>query len=471
MFIAGHKDKESRSGRMMARKTALLLVVAITGLVFGASFSYGVFSRSGWPSQVLGGTPVEDGFYHLDWNSRDELQLVFIGECFGHYALIYGQNIGGDWSLTYISRLFSEHEGASLALDSKDNVYVCTHSYDGVDYTTLRPHVLFAANAGGEWADEVVNVTGHCSAAEVVVDSNDDVHVLYSRDTHQQEENPNSSIVDMKLTRDGWMSTTLKASYTPYVFYQIEDVDRRADGSIGMIYRTYNLLSWDVIAWSRMNYSVVSDGELISDTTIIPSLSGYRGVRSLCHDSEGNAYVSAYSGGDNAYSVCYLTNAGGDWTCADVAYAGNSPWGYGTGTDIKVGQDGSIYIGYFAQSYDGETTNHTVRYCTNENGEWRAHVLDDCHGWFTKESIALTIDQCRDIHVIYYGEMSAIYTTSQLDSDRYTLAAFDSAILTLPFVLATVAILVFIALRETRRKKRKKEREELGDRTGLYEHR
>lgn len=452
---------------MMAKRTALLAGIAITGIVFGVSFGYGVVSRSGWPSQTLGYTPIEDGFYHLDWNSKGELQLVYIGAHGPYYALLYGQKIGGDWNFTYLSRLFHEHEGASLALDSVDNVYVCTHSYYYVDYTSLKPHVLFATNAGGEWMAEIINITGYCSGAEVAVDANDEVHVLYSRDTHQQDWNPNSSIVDMKRTADGWVETVLKSSYTPYVFYRVCDVDRRPDGSIGMIYSTYDMASWDTIAWSRMNYSIVSDGEIVSDTTMMSSLSDYPGVKSLCHDSEGNAYVSAYCKRGDVYGVCYLRNAEGDWTCTDVAYSGNDRWRHGTGTDITVGQDGSIYIAYFVEYYDGETYNHTVRYCTNEDGIWKTHILDDCEGWFIQESIALTIDQRRDLHVVYYnGENdNAVYTTNRLDSERYALAAADSASLSLPFVVATVAVLLFIGRAERKKKKRK----DRGNSTGLYE--
>lgn len=450
---------------MMARRTALLLVLAVTCLVFGASFSYGVVSRSGWQIQTLGYTPTEDGFYHLDWNSKGELQLVYLGAYGPYYALLYGQRIGDEWDFTYLSRLFYEHEGASLALDSKENVYVCTHSYYGVEYTSLRPHVLFATNAGGDWTVEVVNITGFCSAAEVVVDSNDDVHVLYSRNVNQEYDNPNSSIVDMKRTADGWVSTVLKDSYPPYVFHQIDDVDRRPDGSIGMIYRTYDLLSWYDLNWSRLNYSVVSNGEIVSDTTIIPSLGDYPGVKSLCHDSEGNAYVSAYCKRDDEYGVCYFTNAEGDWTYTDVAYSGNAPWRYGTGTDITIGQDGSIYLGYFAKYFNGDTSNHTVRYCTNADGVWSAHILSDCRGWFTQESIALTVDQYQEIHVVYYGDDNAIYTTSRPRSDRYSLAVFDAALLTLSVGLPMATVLLFIV----RRERRKKELQEWMDRTGLFE--
>jgi len=456
---------------METKRLALLAVLVVVALVFGMSFTYNSRVRSGWPTQALGFTPSEDGFYHLDWNSKGELQLVYLGSYGPHYALLYGRSAGGDWNITYLSRLFYDHDGASLALDSKDNVYVCTHSYDYVEYTGLGPHILFATNAGGHWETEIINVTGYCSAAEVAVGAQDDLHLLYSRDTHQAVDNPNSSIVDMTRTSDGWTSRVLKSSFIPYVFYRVNDIDRRPDGTIGMIYTTFELQEWDEVIWSRMNYSIISDGELISDITILPSLGGYPGVKSVCHDSGGNAYVSSYRKTNELYDVCFLTNAYGNWTCVDVAYGGNSSSfnRYGTGTDITVTSDGSIYIGYFVEDYDGKKANHTVRYCTNSGGAWRSHVIDECRGWLMKESIAIITDQNQDVHVVYYNGQSynSVYTTSRLDPDRFKTAAYDATSTAALFGLVATAIALLL-LRHERKKTRD---QKWSESTGLYESR
>ena len=372
----------------------MVVVVSVAALVFAASLAYEIVVRSGWTAPELGYTPAEDGFYQLAWNSEGNLRLAYLGAYGPYYALLYGERTDGEWSITSLSQLTYEHDGASLALDSQGKAYVCTHAYDPVPFMNLGPHIVFATNAGGEWETEVINTTGYCTASEVALDAEDRAHLIYSQDSYQSTVDPNSSIVDMTWSPEGWTNTTLKETHLSYRVFNIQDVDRRPDGSIGMIYTTYDLASWSDVLSHRLNYTVISGGELIVDYTIVPSLDNYTGVKSLCHDSAGNAHVGAYVKNDDNYSLCYLTNAGGEWTETSIAYGGNTKW-FGTGTGITVGSDGSIHVGYFVQDYDGVVANHTVRYCTNADGSWKVRILDDCQGWYMKESIAVAIDEDR----------------------------------------------------------------------------
>ncbi len=458
---------------MDTTRKATVGIVVVAALVFTSSFAWEYMTSSRWPTQELGYTSAGDGFYQLAWDSEGELQLAYIGVYGPYYALLYGQRVGGEWDLTCLSYLSWDHEGASIALDSQDRVYVCTSLYKPV-MNLYGQHILFATNAGGEWESEMINITGYPSSAKVAIDAQDNVHLIYSRDTGQSTVNMNSSIIDMIRTPQGWDSTILKESYIPYRVFSIDDVDSRPDGSIGMIYTTYDLLGWDTIISWQLNYSVISNGEL-TDATVIPNLGGYPGEKSLCHDASGNAYISAYrSKGDN-YSLCYFTNADGDWESEDVAYGGNEK-GYGTGVAITVDSDGDIHMGYFVEDYDGETANHTVRYCTNADGAWKVQILDDCQGWSWEESIAIATDESRDVHVVYYqkvripdsGETSVtVYVTSQLDPDRFEYALYDSGLRTA--LVGFVAVAVVGLIMHRRRKRR--EHQEWMDVTGLHEDR
>ncbi|MDQ1371825.1 MAG: hypothetical protein QG582_740 [Candidatus Thermoplasmatota archaeon] len=456
---------------METKRRAAAIVVSVAVLVFLSSFTYEVVANSGWQAQELGFTPTGDGFYQMEWNSKGELQLAYLGSYGPYYALLYGQRVEGEWNLTYLSRLFYEHEGASLALDSQDRACVCTSSYDSV-MNVIGPHIVFATNFGGIWECQVINVTDHPSSAKVAVDAQDRVHLLYSRDTYQSTLNPNSSIVDMTQTTDGWNSTVLKESNTPYVFYSIVDVDRRPDGSIGMIYKTSDWLAWDQVASRRLNYSIVSSGSIVVDTPIIASLDNYSGEMSLCHDSEGTAYISGYRKNGEVYNLCYHTNAGGEWMSKDVAYSGGCVM-YGMGTAISVSADGSIHMGYFAEDYDGTVANHTVRCCTNAGGTWNVRVIDDCNGWSGGESIAIATDSDQDVHIVYYrrntedyGDTSVtVYSTSELDPDRYGSALYDAGLRT-ALVSSVALVIVMLTLH---RRKRRKEHQERMDVTGLFE--
>lgn len=450
---------------------ALVVVLAVAAIVFFPSLAYEIAVRSGWQVQELGYTPTGDGYYQLDWSSGGTLELAYLGVCGSRYALLHGERVDGEWNLSCLSPTAYEYEGTSFALDSKDNAYVCTCSYDVIYWAHLGPNILFATDESGEWDTEIVNIT-HLSGAGLAVDTQDKVHLIYSRDTHQRYDNPNSTIVDSVRTADGWNGTVLKESYTPYVFYYVEAVDERPDGSIGILYATHNWVSWYEPSWSRLNYSIISDGTMIYDYAIIPSYDNYSGRLSLCHDSSGNAHIATYRLVGEVYSLCYFTNANGPWASEDVAYGGNEK-GFGTGVSITVDHRGSIYMGYFVEDYDGQVSNHSARYCTNAGGSWVVGVLDDNGGWYMEESIAVTVDDSDNLHAVFFQSTTSehgdrpvtIYTTSARDPDRYEESVYISgtraALLTF---IATVAMTLLI-----RRRRNEERRQRWMDESQLYE--
>ncbi len=457
---------------MEFKKKAMFIVAIVAVSVLASSFAYELVVSSGWNAQELGYTQVEDGYYQLAWNSKGVLQLAYIGIYGPYYALLHGERIDGKWNITYVSRLFYDHQGASMALDSHDNVYVCTSSYRPT-MNVIGSHILLASNSGGKWDAELFNMS-YTSSAEVAVDAQDRVHVLYTRDTHQSVEHHNSTLVDMVKTEGGWNRTVLKEVLTPYVFYEIVDVDRRPDGTIGMIYQTYNLqVGWTDVTWSRLNYSILSNDGLIVDSTVIPSMANYTGTSSLCHDAAGNAYISAFRKIGEVYSVCYFTNSGGSWTSTDVAFAGNGAW-WRPGSSIRVASDGSIHMGYFTFYHDENVTNHTVRYCTNSGGLWKVRILDDCTGWPMEEHIAITTDEDQDLHLVYFqsdvtdkgGERDVtVYTTSESNP---ILSAANVSIWRAAVSGLIALVIVLLVLRRRRLMERQKE---WSEKTGLFEDR
>jgi hypothetical protein len=433
-------------------KAIVVVAVAVAVGTFFSVFAYEWVKSSEWPTEYLNWTAVEDGFYQMAWDSDGHLQLAFIGTSGPYYALNYGERIGREWHITSISRLFYEHEGVSMALDSENNVYICTYAYREVDFTTLGPHVLFATNKGGSWSVEILNTTGYCDGAGLAVDANDKVHLFYADSVHRFDAAHNTSLVHMELTPSGWEKTVLTCITGAENYIWINDVDGRPDGSTAVLYTTLlnGTYLTDPGSVTFLNYSIYSNGQFSSSVAMDSDDGEWRGM-SLCHDASGNAYISAERKMIDDWILCYVTNSGGDWALTDVAYGGNSAWS--PRTWITLDEDENMYIAYFAEGYDGAKSNHTVRYVTNDGGVWHARVIDDCTGWSVAESIALVVDESGDVHVVYFQRTTSpdhgdrdrtVYTTSQLDPDRFVDALPVS---TFPAILFSgVAILITLLL-------------------------
>lgn len=446
----------------MVPREAVSLTVAVTAMVGASvcalSFVYELATVPAWQVQELPGVDSWDGFYELAWDSEGDLQVAYIGIWGTHWALIYGEKTGKNWDITFLARLTYYHEDVSMTLDSDDNVYICTHYGDSSD----ESQIVFAEKSDGVWDTQLITVAGYrCTSAEVALDEDERVHILYTRSTEFFYEDSNSSIEDMVRTPDGWRNTTLAKSYGES-HYWIDDLERRNDGSFGLIYTRIidgSYIGDSPMPMSYLNYSIYSDGRLVG-STIMSSLENYGDDKSLCHDSDGNAYITTYKRcGNYTYSVCLYSNADGNWTCTDIAYGGGGSYSWLDDRNcLAIRPDGSLYVGYFVCFFDGDVSNHSARYCTNAGGEWRVHLIDTVDG-FPTQSIALTVDDESYLHVIYSNSHHTIYTTDEPDPDKHTSAAYISGVrgvvAIVVVIVAAVALLMVIRHRRIVEEKRR----------------
>ena len=440
---------------------AVKVVLAVATITFASSFIPGLVLRPEWQSQELGWTAVDDGYYESAWNSKGELQLAWIGIYGVHYALMFGQRVDGAWNLTAVAALAYEYQGVSMAIDAGDRVHICTYAHSGVDYTSLGPNVLYATNAYGGWSVEILNVTHACTSAAVAVDAQDRVHVLYSRVPYYEEVNGNSSIVDMVKTSQGWDRNVLKTRWGPGNELQIRDVDGRPDGSIGMIYVVgSNWDKYDNSASGVLNYSILSEGQFAVDTELEP-LDYVWAPNSLCHDVSGHAYVGIFRKQGDDCRLWYLTDRGGTWTGQDVAYAGGGRYHRPGGIAIFTDSQGAIHMGYNVRFWDGNYTNHSMRYSTNKSGQWETTILDESSGWDV-DTIEVTADSRQNAHVAYFQRTTStkhgdhdvsVYATNEPDDRFIWNAMVFSFTVMAPFAVMAVATVLLILRSQTQRRR------------------
>jgi hypothetical protein len=401
---------------VLNQKRIVIVLVAAIMLTFAANSVNETYVSRKWISQSLGWTPVGHGFYQMALNSKGVLQLAYLGVYSWYYALMYGQMVDGNWNLTPVSRVLGDFEGASLALDSHDNVYLCTHTYHSVYGYTLYPEILFAACKDGTWTGSIINMTGYCLSAEVAVDENDTVHLFYTDQIYPEDggfSGAYSRLIDMVSTQQGWKVEVLKnVSGDQYLW--IDDLVRGPNGTQYILY-TWSTGWQSGVEVEHLNLSEYRAG-IVSDSEILVSHYQLAGGPALCVDGAGNAYVSYYWHNGSSYRICYSTDILGKWTQSDVAYGGNS---WPAGTAIAVDSRNKVHVAYYVEDYDGSHANHSVRYCTNRSGSWNVKVVDNCEGWTTDEYVALLSDARGGIHMTYFqrnvgdhGDIDlTIYTT------------------------------------------------------------
>jgi len=182
------------------------------------------------------------------------------------------------------------------------------------------------------------------------------------------------------------------------------------------------------VTLTHLNLSVISSGT-VSDSEILVTNNQLGGEPSLCVDAAGNAYVAYYwrSGSTSNgtwHRICYSTNALGNWTRTYAAYGGDAWPG---GTAIAVDSQNNVHIAYFVEGLYGPQINHSVRYCTNRDGDWNVRIVDSCMGLAGEERVALLVDARGGIHMTYFqrnvgkhGEVDlAMYTTDKWEPHDY----------------------------------------------------
>jgi hypothetical protein len=445
-----YDDMGGRLRVMLTHRIVAGVLVVIIVAVLASSFLYTAFIRKDWHKDALNQyQPIGPGFYQLSWDSQNDLQLAYSNGG----ALVYGVRVDGSWSLSLVAGFSSTLEGVSLALDSRDIVHICSYSlYSLSQNQTERAHILYANNEDGEWHLSTITTTGYCTSSEVFVDENDTVHILYTEHTKWgswPSQITRYTLFDLTQTEAGWNKTPLIDVAAPDVYLRIEDIDKRHDGTVGILYTSgYLGYSPEVEHYTLLNYSVDSAGTL-GDPFSISSITNLRGRISLCHDLAGNAFIAGYREVDSGFNISFVSNRQGSWSVTDVADAGTSlGFGGDSGTSIAIGTD------------DSGKYEHSVRYSTNREGDWSTRIVDDCRGSAGHESIAVLPDNEEGINIVYYfyehhknkGDSSGtIYATNDWQSEDYLSALSDSCFKA--FVAGGVAsvVLFYLLFRQKRR--------------------
>ena len=443
------------------KKSAVILAVIVV-VVLIVNFVYAGFVSKGWHKEVLNDYELPGyGYYQMAWDSQEDLQLAY---SYGG-VLMYGQRTNGSWNLVQVAGFSGASlEGVSLAVDSQDGVHICAYSLSSLSKTE-RAHILYANNADGEWQLSLFNSSAYCTSSGIFVDENDIVHILFTEKESWLGGVNRYKLVAMEQTEVGWSNTSLIDITSTDVYLNIEDVDRRLDGAVGVLY-TFGYIGYstEIDHYTLLNYSVYSDGAL-GDPFSLSSLAELSGRKSLCHDLAGNAYVAGYREIDGNFSICFASNREGSWELTDVTDAGNTlglGGAWGSGTSIAVGDDGNVHLGYFVSDSAEEKYEHTIRYSSSLEGNWSTKIVDECSGWSGDECIAIQPDDEGDINIVYFSREThkdsgdtilTMYATNEWGSDDYLRTLTDSILKSiLVGAVALAVLLVGLFLQERRAK-------------------
>ena len=213
-------------------------------------------SAEGWATELVSESSVgwNKVLSRIELDSLGGIHVLFFDEHHNRYAYAYKDTVT-PWQRTYFgSTLVVDHPG-SIALDAGGAPHLVWFrwGYPSIPFNLYSPALLYSTPAGSSWVTEPIAET-HVTSADVTVDDNGVVHVMYVADG-----------VAMHATRQGgaWVSdpiddevagvAAIGAAGQPHVGY------RKVSG----VYHAYPE-GIDSTARFRINAS----GSLLADGTV-----------------------------------------------------------------------------------------------------------------------------------------------------------------------------------------------------------
>jgi len=161
---------------------------------------YASDQSSSWVITTLESTGDVGKYTSIALDSNDDVHISY-NDVTNRY-LKYATDKGGPWVLTDIDSSWNVGRDTSIAIDSSDKIHI---SY--LDYATFD--LKYATDKGGSWVTSTIDSTGQVGwYTSIVLDSNDVVHISYYDDT-------GSMLGKLKYITDksgSWVALTLAFS-------------------------------------------------------------------------------------------------------------------------------------------------------------------------------------------------------------------------------------------------------------------
>jgi hypothetical protein len=168
--------------------------------VTNEDLKYASDQSSSWVITTLESTGDVGKYTSIALDSNDDVHISY-NDVTNRY-LKYATDKGGPWVLTDIDSSWNVGRDTSIAIDSSDKIHI---SY--LDYATFD--LKYATDKGGSWVTSTIDSTGQVGwYTSIVLDSNDAVHISYYDDT-------GSMLGKLKYITDksgSWVALTLAFS-------------------------------------------------------------------------------------------------------------------------------------------------------------------------------------------------------------------------------------------------------------------
>jgi len=234
-----------------------------------------------------------------------------------------------------VSGLVRDHTG--LVVDSNDDVHVVYDAVGGITY---------GKKSGGSWSTTIVSATGGGGNDGLIIDSNDKAHIIYydtDGDTKHATNATGSWQIEVVFTGpSSEIATDIKSDDTIVFTYERSDVLYCYEGSWG---------SWSSTSWSYVAHAI--------------------GYPAVAIDSNDKIYIffSYIDSGDDEDSMDVLqrTDATGSWVESTVISEGVKLY------NLYAHIDSQDYIHLMVSNND----DGDPHYYSNKSGSWAGKAI----GW------------------------------------------------------------------------------------------
>ena len=246
------------------------------------------------------------------------------------------------------------------------------------------------------WSSSVVNSTTAVANTGdngnyngIVVDSNDNVHIVYYRED-------NANLMYSTNASGSWQTTTVESSNNVGKYCNLA-----IDGNDGLH------ISYQYNSGNALKYAYKSASSSSWTKTTVDNTGGK--YTSIATDSNNNPHI-AYrdSGGDVGYAT---KSSGASWTYGTVQSAGDIAF-----TSIAVDADDHVHIAYY------DANNKDMYHLTNTSGSWARTFLEDIGTNTGGTALDIAIDPTTDEPGISYFDMDA----TSLKYTYYTGSAWSA---------------------------------------------
>lgn len=397
--------------KTITRRKIATFAMAILVVTFMVSLTFFAMTAPGWTKEKV--LPAWTQSEHdLAIDSRDRPCIAAVAVYGGALSLVFAKKVAGDWEVAHIVNTSGDRGGCSLALDQRDNAYICSgiRTLPSTDSSQL----LFATNREGAWSVETIDLGYDYYSSGIAVDSVGRAHILCSgskldgtyRGIYDTVHIRESRLEHFVEAGDGWERSEITGRPVENYTTLIQSFEIDANDVMHFLVRNwaYRGESYSDIEETSYSYGTTTSGEWAMETILRTNYTeGTRVSMSMAIDANGKAHLAAplWDNGTQTYRMSYLNNVDGDWSSTAVAYAGN---GWPSSNSIAIDSEGAVHIAYYSIYYSGtaESYNHTERYVTNSGGTWRHAVIDDKRGWDDTENIRIALTSGNRVLVSYF---------------------------------------------------------------------